>query len=48
MRTEDVQYLQLLERLRNGHCNRDDYELLLTRVVGQPSVGSLRASPWNK
>ncbi|CAF4258879.1 unnamed protein product [Rotaria sp. Silwood2] len=48
MRTEDAQYLQLLERLRNGQCNRDDYELLLTRVVGQPSVGSLRASPWNK
>ncbi|CAF4167889.1 unnamed protein product, partial [Rotaria sordida] len=48
MRTEDPRYLQLLERLRHGQCNYDDYELLLTRVVGQPSIGSLRDSPWNK
>ncbi|CAF5094704.1 unnamed protein product, partial [Rotaria sp. Silwood1] len=48
MRTEDSWYLQLLERLRHGQCNYDDYELLLTRVVGQPSVGSLCDSPWNK
>jgi len=48
MRTEDPRYLQLLERLRHGQCTYDDYELLLTRVVGQPSVGSLRDSPWNK
>ena len=48
MRTEDLRYLQLLERLRHGQCNYDDYELLLTRVVGQPSVGSLSDSPWNK
>jgi hypothetical protein len=48
MRTEDRRYLQLLKRLRDGQCNYDDYELLLTRVVGQPSAGSLRDSPWNK
>jgi hypothetical protein len=48
MRTEDSRYLQLLDRLRRGECNYDDYELLLTRVVGQPSVGSLGESPWNK
>jgi len=48
MRTEDPRYLQLLERLRQGQCNYDDYELLLTRIVGQPSVSSLRESPWNK
>ncbi|CAM2728828.1 unnamed protein product [Rotaria socialis] len=48
MRTEDIRYLQLLERLRRGQCNYDDYELLMTRVVEQPSVGSLRDSPWNK
>ncbi|CAF3216911.1 unnamed protein product [Rotaria sp. Silwood2] len=48
MRTEDPRYLQLLERLRHGQCTYDDYKLLLTRVVGQPSVGSLRDSPWNK
>ena len=48
MRTDDPRYLQLLERLRHGECNYDDYELLLTRVVGQSSVSSLRDSPWNK
>ncbi|CAF4320744.1 unnamed protein product, partial [Rotaria sordida] len=34
--------------LRHRQCDYDDYELLLTRVVGQPSVGSLCDSPWNK
>ncbi|CAF4213337.1 unnamed protein product, partial [Rotaria magnacalcarata] len=48
MRTEDIRYLQLLEGIRHGQCNYDDYELLMTRVVGQPSVGSLRDSPWSK
>lgn len=48
MRTEDLRYLQLLERLRDGQCNYDDYELLLTRVIGQPSIGSLRDPPWNE
>ena len=48
MRTEDLRYLQLLERLRHGECNYDDYELLLTRVVGQSSVPLLSDSPWNK
>ncbi|CAF1272326.1 unnamed protein product [Rotaria sordida] len=48
MRTEDLRYLQLLERLRHGQCNHDDYELLLARVVGQPSTPSLHDSPWNK
>ncbi|CAF1624132.1 unnamed protein product [Adineta ricciae] len=47
MRTEDSRYLQLLERLRQGQCNFEDYELLLTRVVGQPTV-SLREPPWNQ
>ena len=47
-RTEDPRYLQLLERLRHGQCNHDDYELLLTRVVGQPSVNSLCDSPSDK
>ena len=48
MRTEYSRYLQLLERPRHGQCNHDDYELLLTRVVGQPSVKSLCDSPCNK
>ncbi|CAF1541345.1 unnamed protein product, partial [Rotaria sordida] len=48
MRTEDLRYLQLLDRLRHGQCNYDDYELLQTRVVGQPSIEFLHDSPWNK
>ena len=48
MRTEDSRYLELLERLRHGQCNYDDYELLFTRVIGQPSIGSLRDPPWNE
>ena len=47
MRTEDSQYLQLLERFRRGECDYSDYELLRTRVFGQPMVGSLRQAPWN-
>ena len=45
---EDQQYLQLLERFRHAECNYSDYELLLTRVVRQPTVTSLRHFPWNK
>ncbi|CAF1526110.1 unnamed protein product [Adineta ricciae] len=48
MRTKDLRYLQLLDRLRHGQCTYDDYELLQTRVVGQPSIESLHDSPWNK
>ena len=48
MRTEDLRYLQLLDRLRHGQCNYDDYDLLQTRVVGQPSIESLHDLPWNK
>ena len=48
MRTEDLRYLQLLDRLRCGQCNYDDYELLQTRVIGQSSIESLHDSPWNK
>ncbi|CAF1468535.1 unnamed protein product [Adineta ricciae] len=48
MRTEDSGYLQLLDRLRHGQCNYDDYDLLQTRVVGQPSIESLHDSPWSK
>ena len=48
MRTEDTQYLQLLERLRRGECNDGDYRLLLTRVIGERTVPSLRDHPWNQ
>ena len=40
MRTEDLKYLRLLERFRRGECDYSDCELLQTRVVGQPIVGS--------
>jgi len=48
MRTEDSRYLQLLERFCHGQCTYDDYDLLLTRVIGQPSVRSLADPPWNR
>ena len=48
MRTEDGKYLQLLERLRRGECDYEDYQLLLTRVVGESEVPSLCEPPWNK
>lgn len=48
MRTEDVQYLQLLDRLRQGECNQNDYQLLLTRVVGNSSIPTLTEHPWNE
>ncbi|CAF1422960.1 unnamed protein product [Adineta ricciae] len=47
MRTEDIPYLQLLERLRQGQCSYEDYELLFKRVVEQSSV-SLHEPPWNQ
>ena len=40
--------LQLFERFRRGECDYSDYELLQTRVVGQPMIVSLRETPWNK
>ena len=34
MRTEDLWYLELLNRLRNGQSTIEDYQLLCTRVIG--------------
>ena len=48
VRTDDLQYLQLLAQFRRGECDSSDYELLQTRVVGQTMIGSLRQPPWNK
>ncbi|CAF1581467.1 unnamed protein product, partial [Rotaria magnacalcarata] len=49
MRTEDVRYLELLNRLRNGTSTIDDYQLLCTRVIGAPNLQvSLREKPWNE
>lgn len=35
MRQEDAIYAQLLQRLRNGNCTRDDYALLQNRIIGR-------------
>ena len=49
MRTEDIQYLELLNRLRKGHTTIEDYQLLCTRIVGSASLQvSLRDAPWNE
>ncbi|CAF4987703.1 unnamed protein product, partial [Rotaria socialis] len=34
MRTEDLRYLELLNRLRGGQSTIEDYQLLCTRIVG--------------
>ncbi|CAF1689862.1 unnamed protein product, partial [Adineta ricciae] len=49
MRTEDVRYLELLNRLRSERSTREDYQLLCSRIIGSPNLKtSLRQSPWNE
>ena len=49
MRTEDLCYLELLNRLRSGQSTIEDYQLLCTRIVGNPKLqASLRQKPWNE
>lgn len=49
MRTEDIRYLELLNRLRNGQSTLEDYQLLCTRIIGTPQLQtSLRHKPWNE
>ncbi|CAM4981967.1 unnamed protein product [Rotaria socialis] len=49
MRTEDLRYLELLNRLRGGQSTIEDYQLLCTRIVGNPKLqASLRQKPWNE
>jgi hypothetical protein len=49
MRTEDAQYLELLNRLRGGQTTIEDYRLLCTRVIGHPSLKvCLSEAPWNE
>ncbi|CAF2058057.1 unnamed protein product [Rotaria magnacalcarata] len=49
MRTEDLRYLELLNRLRGGQSIIEDYQLLCTRIVGNPKLqASLRQKPWNE
>jgi ATP-dependent exoDNAse (exonuclease V) alpha subunit len=49
MRTDDVRYLELLNRLREGQSTIEDYQLLCTRIIGTPGLqASLQQSPWNE
>ncbi|CAF3333769.1 unnamed protein product, partial [Rotaria socialis] len=49
MRTEDLRYLELLNRLRSGQSTIEDYQLLCTRIIGNPKVqASLRQKPWDE
>ncbi|CAF1405869.1 unnamed protein product [Rotaria magnacalcarata] len=49
MRTEDLRYLDLLNRLRSGQSTIEDYQLLCTRIVGNSKLqASLRQKPWNE
>ena len=49
MRTEDTQYLALLNRLRKGQTTTEDYQLLCKRVIGNPCLQvSLSDAPWNE
>ncbi|CAF3379432.1 unnamed protein product [Rotaria socialis] len=49
MRTEDLRYLELLNRLRSGQSTIEDYQLLCTRIIGNPKLqASLQQKPWNE
>lgn len=49
MRTEDTEYMELLNHLRKGQTTMEDYRLLCTRVIGNPSLQvSLSEAPWNE
>ncbi|CAM4955810.1 unnamed protein product [Rotaria socialis] len=49
MRTEDLQYLELLNKMRNGQSTIEDYQLLSTRIVRNPKLpASLRQTPWKE
>ncbi|CAF4434020.1 unnamed protein product [Rotaria magnacalcarata] len=49
MRTEDLRYLELLNRLRGGQSTTEGYQLLCTRIVGNSKLqASLRQKPWNE
>ena len=47
MRTEDVNYLTLLNHLRLGETTRADFEYLCQRIIGPgKAVPSLKEKPW--
>ena len=48
MRTKDLPYQTLLNRVRSGEGTRDDWLLLRTRVIGIGLHISLNDPPWNE
>lgn len=48
MRTKDVVYKALLNRIRNGDGTHEDWLLLRTRVIGIGLPVSLNDPPWNE
>ena len=47
MRTEDVNYLTLLNHLRLAETTRTDFEYLCQRIIGpEKAVPSLKENPW--
>jgi len=48
MRTKDLPYQALLNRVRNGKGTHDDWLLLRTRVIGIGLHISLNDRPWNE
>lgn len=43
---EEVNFLECLKRLRKLKCTEDDYDMLLSRLVGSPGVPSLSSAHW--
>lgn len=48
MRTKDLPYQALLNRVRNGEGSHDDWLLLRTRVIGIGLHMTLNNPPWNE
>jgi ATP-dependent DNA helicase PIF1 len=48
MRTKDLAYQALLNRVRNGEGTHEDWLLLQTRVIGMGLHISLNDPPWNE
>ena len=48
MQTEDMRYLELLNRLRNGQSTIEDYQIICTRIIGTSTLqASMQQKPWN-
>ena len=44
--TEDARFVELLERLRTGSCNNEDYELLNSRLISRLPQEKLAGVDW--